>query len=224
MEKELKKIRVVVAIETRIYRDGITQLLEKYNDTKLVAAVSNKEDLFIACGTHSPNILLLDAMIPNALLIVKKIRQQYPNIQLIVLAMSACRKEMTAFSGEGVLGFVTREDSVDDLHHCIDAATGDGFWCSNRVAELLLSQISQVLVNTRNDSFDGNLMSLTRQQVKVIQFIESGLSNKEIARKLNIETGTVKNHVHQILRKLSVNTRCEAAATYRRNSELYSSA
>lgn len=215
----MDKIRIAIAIETLIYRDGITQLLEKYGDTELVASVSGKEQTLIACDTHKPNILLLDAMMPNALVIVKEIKQQHPNIKLIVLAMSACRKEMTAFSVGGGLGFVTREDSIDDLRHCIDAAIDDGFWCSNRVAKLLLNQIPEVQVSIKNNGSGEDLVSLTRQQVNVLRFIESGLSNKEIARKLNIETATVKNHVHQILRKLCVNTRGEAAAALRRTSE-----
>lgn len=239
MEEGLEKTRVIVAIETRIYREGIAQLLEKYEDTELLAMVSEKEQILSACAEQQPHIVLLDATIPNALIVAREIKQQFSNVKLIVLAMSACRKEMTRFAGEGALEFVTREDSLEDLRRCINAAMTDGFWCSNRVAELLLSQEfqpessqskmsaftsspSQFKVDTLNSDSAKVVVSLTRQQVNVLQFIESGLSNKEIARNLNIETATVKNHVHHILRKLQVTTRGEAAATYRRMAEAYS--
>ena len=88
----------------------------------------------------------------------------------------------------------------------------DGFWCSSRVAKLLLEQDSgeHAMHNPLVES------PLTKQQVNVLQLLESGISNKEIARKLHIETATVKNHVHHILQKLEVSSRGEAAAIYRR--------
>jgi DNA-binding NarL/FixJ family response regulator len=88
----------------------------------------------------------------------------------------------------------------------------DGFWCSSRVAKVLLDQKYTVpeKVMFSTDS------PLTKQQVNVLQLLESGISNKEIARRLKIEPTTVKNHVHHILQKLQVNSRGEAAAVYRR--------
>ncbi len=256
MEDGTEKIRVVVAIETLIYREGIVQLLEKYDDTELISTATDQSAILDVCGAQSPNILLLDAMTSNSLTVAREVKSQNPKIKLIVLAMSACRKEMATFAREGVSEFVTREDSLDDLRRCIDAAMVDGFWCSNRVAELLLTDTVEMVPSTkpptnallhqqssysasaqilsrplsklqvRSTTAETNdiVVSLTRQQVNVLQFIESGLSNKEIARNLNIETATVKNHVHQILRKLRVSTRGEAAATYRRMAEPYSAA
>ncbi len=101
--------------------------------------------------------------------------------------MTACRNQMSKFAGEGVLEFVTREDSIDDLRQSIIAATKNGFWCSSRVAKLLLEQSPDM-----QEVWDS---PLTKQQVNVLQLLESGISNKEIARKLHIETATVKNHV-----------------------------
>lgn len=256
MENGTEKIRVVVAIETRIYREGIVQLLEKYDDTELIATATDQSTILDVCGSQVPNILLLDAMTPNALIVAREVKNQNPKIKLIVLAMSACRQDMEIFAREGVSEFVTREDSLEDLRRCIDAAMADGFWCSSRVAELLLTDtpeiapatkplinallqqkssysgaaqvlsrpLSKLQVRSSNTGVNNVVVSLTRQQVNVLQFIESGLSNKEIARNLNIETATVKNHVHQILRKLRVSTRGEAAATYRRMAEPYSAA
>ena len=94
----------------------------------------------------------------------------------------------------------------------------NGFWCSSRVAKILLDQESfqQDMITPQNDS------PLTKQQVNVLQLLESGISNKEIARRLHIETATVKNHVHHILQKLQVHSRGEAAAVYRRLYHNYS--
>lgn len=223
MDQGLDAARIVIAVETRIYQEGIRHMLDGLRKANAVALASNESQVLKACVECSPDILLLDAMMPNALGITRQVKQQYPEIKLIVLAMSTCRQAMITFAGEGVQEFLTREDSLNDLCHCIDAAMSDGFWCSGHVAQLLLQNSTAFSRSSSLDAESSNqeirsIDSLTPQQVKVLHYIESGLSNKAIARQLNIETATVKNHVHHILRKLGVNTRGEAAATLRRES------
>ena len=207
MDKVQDPIRIVVTIETRIYREGIAQLLENYGDIEVVATVSNPQETVEICSATSPHVLLLDATFPETLSTVRKLREDLENIKIILLSMKASRDQMSKFAGEGVLEFVTREDSIDDLRQSIIAAMKNGFWCSSKVAQLLLEQGP-----ARQELGDS---TLTRQQNNVLQLLVSGISNKEIARKLHIETATVKNHVHHILQKLQVSSRGEAAAVYR---------
>jgi DNA-binding NarL/FixJ family response regulator len=205
-------IRVVVTIETRIYRDGIAQLLDNYNDIEVVAAASNLEEALDICLKTMPHILLVDATFPETLPTIRRLKQEVRNLKIILLSMRACRNQMSMFAGEGVLEFVTRDDSIDDMRQAIIAAMKDGFWCSSQVAKLLLEQTPTTF--EAQDRFAD--LPLTRQQANVLQLLESGISNKEIARKLHIETATVKNHVHHVLQKLKVSSRGEAAAIYRR--------
>ena len=218
MNKIQDLIRIIVSIETRVYREGLTQPLEKYRGIEVVAATSSILETLEACANASPHILLLDAALPEALSTIQKIKADFPAIKIILLSMQACRHQMSKFAGEGVEAFITREDSIDDLHEAICAATKNGFWCSSRVAKILLDQhVAQPKsVTTLMDS------PLTKQQENVLQLLESGISNKEIARRLHIETATVKNHVHHILQRLQVNSRGEAAAVYRKRYHNYS--
>jgi two-component system, NarL family, nitrate/nitrite response regulator NarL len=212
MNKMQDLIHILVSIETRVYREGITQLLEKYNDIHVIATTSSLQDTFELCSTASPDILLLDATLPEQLSTIRKVRADFPAIKIILMSMQACRNQMSKFAGEGVEAFVTREDSIDDLYQAICAAMKNGFWCSSRVAKVLLDQhtAQPEPVTPLTDS------PLTRQQENVLQLLESGISNKEIARRLHIEAATVKNHVHHILQRLQVNSRGEAAAIYRK--------
>ncbi len=213
MSKMQNIIRIIVTIETKIYRDGITQLLDNYSDIEVVSSTSCIQEAVEFCRTESPHILLLDASLPEALPTVRTLKGETPEIKIILLSMKACREQMMKFADKGVHEFVARDDSLEDLRQSITAAMMNGFWCSSRVAQLLLEQsspgpqVSEPIADS----------SLTRQQVNVLQLLESGISNKEIARKLHIETATVKNHVHHILQKLQVHTRGEAAAVYRRH-------
>lgn len=212
MNTVYEPIRVVATIETRIYRDGIAQLLDNYSDIEVIATSSSLQETFEICTDTLPQVLLIDATMPGVLSTIRKIKESSQNVKIILLSMAACRMQMSKFAGEGVQEFVTREDSIDDLRQSIIAAMKNGFWCSSQVAKLLLEQApaEQVVEGSLPDS------SLTKQQVNVLQLLESGISNKEIARKLHIETATVKNHVHHILQKLQVSSRGEAAAVYRR--------
>jgi len=96
----------------------------------------------------------------------------------------------------------------------LDSALQNRFSCSPKFARLLIEQPTSV--ERRPTTIETDALRLTRRQIRVLELIETGKSNKEIARSLNIETNTVKNHVHEILRRMSVHTRCEAAAKFRR--------
>ncbi len=225
MERKTGKINVVIAVKTRIYREGIGQLLTDIENVNVLDMVSSEQEAYSACIGSDSNetavVLLLDASMQNSLTLIRQLNQALDSIHFVVLAMTACRNQMETFAAEGVIEFVTHEDSLDDLKHCIYAAINDGFWCSKRVASLLLSKSvkSSQIPRRRQEDSTPQIEGLSKQQVNVLQLIESGMSNKEIGRKLNIETATVKNHVHQILQKLKVNNRGEAAARYRRNAQ-----
>lgn len=223
MDRGFNAICVLVAVETRIYQEGIGQVLDGSEKTRAVASASTEAQIMKACAQHTPDVLLLDSNMPDALGITVRVRKQHPDIKLIVLALEACQRQMLAFAREGVAEFLTRGDSLTDLRRCIDAAMSDGFWCSRRVADIILQapDLTHGLLPGEpavREATEGDLASLTPQQVKVLEYIETGMSNKHIARQLNIETATVKNHVHQILQRLGVTSRGEAAATFRRES------
>ena len=218
MNRMQDPIRVVVTVETRIYRDGIAQLLGNYSDIEVVAAASNLEETLDICLTTMPHILLVDVTFPETLPTIRRLKKEVSNLKIILLSMRANRNQMSTFAEEGVLEFVTRDDSIDDLRQAIIAAMKDGFWCSSQVAKMLLDQTS--VDNLASGKFVD--LPLTRQQAKVLRLLESGISNKEIARKLHIETATVKNHVHHILQKLKVSSRGEAAAICRRQHDDFS--
>ena len=212
MNRMQDPIRVVVTIETRIYREGIAQLLENDSDIEIVATASTPQETLTICLENSPNILLIDATFPETLATIRRLKQELHHLKMILVSMRACRSQMSIFAEEGVVEFVTLDDSIDDLRQAIVAAMKDGFWCSSEVAKLLLEHAPAD--DPAPDRLGG--LALTPQQANVLQLLELGISNKEIARKLHIETATVKNHVHHILQKLNVSSRGEAAAVYRR--------
>ncbi|HHZ82683.1 MAG TPA: response regulator transcription factor [Nitrospirales bacterium] len=110
----------------------------------------------------------------------------------------------------GAAGYIPTNASVDDLVHIVTAVAAGNAWCSDRFAAFLFSRIryfaDEKWLNWREDA------QLTAREFEVIELLAEGLSNKEIAGRLNIETQTAKNHVHHLLEKLSVHKRMDAVA------------
>jgi DNA-binding NarL/FixJ family response regulator len=121
-------------------------------------------------------------------------------------------EEILACAEAGVAGFVPRDASVEGLKSVLQAATEGHVLCSPRVTAVIVRRVAG-LANSRFP--DAGQFSLTRRESEIVGLIDAGLSNKEIAAQLNIETATVKNHVHSLLEKLRVRRRAEAAAIVR---------
>jgi DNA-binding NarL/FixJ family response regulator len=110
----------------------------------------------------------------------------------------------------GAAGYIPTDASVDDLVHIVTAVANGNAWCSDRFAAFLFSRIRDFANGKWPDAREDAL--LTAREFEVIELLAEGLSNKEIAGRLNIETQTVKNHVHHLLEKLSVHKRMDAVA------------
>ena len=108
-------------------------------------------------------------------------------------------------------GFVTRDSSVDELLAVLEAAMVGEIRCSPRITGTLFRRVSTLAARRET----GSIGNLTAREMDVLRCIERGLSNKEISRDLGIELSTVKNHVHNLLDKLGVHRRGEAAAQLR---------
>ena len=119
---------------------------------------------------------------------------------------------MLPLAEAGIAGWVTREASVDDLRATVASAAAGEAVFSPRLAASLLRRVAALASERR---VGAQATPLTRRQREILALIDEGLSNKEIARRLSIEVATVKNHVHNILEKLEVTRRAEAAALVR---------
>ena len=98
MNRMQDPIRVVVTVETRIYRDGIAQLLGNYSDIEVVAAASNLEETLDICLTTMPHILLVDVTFPETLPTIRRLKKEVPNLKIILLSMRANRNQMSTFA------------------------------------------------------------------------------------------------------------------------------
>jgi DNA-binding NarL/FixJ family response regulator len=156
---------------------------------------------------------LLDATKRNNLERSSSLRQTVTGAKIVAFAVADSDEEVIACAEAGISGYISHRGSVEDVVAAVDAAVFGELHCSPRTSALLFSRIAQVC--GKRDPLVGQEI-LTSREKEIVALVERGLSNKEIARSLRIGTATVKNHIHNILNKLDVRRRGEAAAWLRR--------
>jgi two-component system, NarL family, nitrate/nitrite response regulator NarL len=210
-------IRAVVVAEVRFYRDGLAQLLAHHQGCTVAATASGPEEALAAVRDHDPDVVLLALGDATGSALVQEIVEERPGSRVVALGVAEEEDDVLALAEAGVAGYVTTDGSADDVLAVVESVARGETLCSPRIAATLLRRVASLTHERRTRPDDERLTARERQ---VLALIEQGLSNKEIARGLCIEVATVKNHVHNILEKLQVNRRGEAAALLRRAPEV----
>ncbi len=210
----LHEIDVFIVAAIRLHRDGLKLALERTNHIRAVGMAASIDELTARLLELRPTVVLLDIVPPDRTTMVRAIVHASPESRVIAIGMGESEVEVIALAEAGIAGYVAHEASISDLVATIDSTVRGELPCSPRVAGTLLRRVA-ALAADRHPSNPQVLLS--RRELEVVQLIDEGLSNKEIAQYLCIELATVKNHVHNILEKLRVRRRWEAAAWMRRN-------
>jgi len=154
--------------------------------------------------------------------VTQGLRQEAPEVKVIILGMVDSTDEIMACIEAGAAGYALKETSFDHLVATIRSAHRGESLCSPRMAASLFSRIAE-LAGERILSIPPDSVQLTARELEIVNTIAEGLSNKEIAQQLFIETQTVKNHIHNILDKLQLHTRLEAVEYARERNLLKNS-
>jgi DNA-binding NarL/FixJ family response regulator len=153
-------------------------------------------------------VVVVDMAINGSLAAVRAIAAADPRLKIVALAIDERATDIPAFAEAGLAGYVRCDATIDDLARTIELVDRDEMECSPRVTGALFRRITALASGARPLA---NTQVLSQRELEVLGLIQRGLSNKEIATHLTIELTTVKNHVHNVLRKLQVGTRAEAA-------------
>jgi len=203
-------IGVVIVAATRLFREGLAQALAGVETIELAGAVAGCEELV---RLEAPvDIVLLD--VPSVgVESIRAARVAVPEAAVVGLGVGEDVAELVACVEAGLTGYVSREGSFDDLARTIESVARGEMPCSPEIAGTLMRRLATLAAAQPLDPVEA---SLTRREREIVELIESGLSNKEIALRLGIELATVKKHVHHVLDKLNVSRRLDAADWSRR--------
>ena len=201
-------IRVLVVSDVRLYRDGIAGLLAAQSVARISGMGGPLEAIVEAIEHRAPDVVLLDAALPEGPAVTRAIRARTPGAR--VVAIAASDGDLLQFAEAGIAGYVSRDGSAGDVVAAIASVERGEALCSPRAAAALLERVAAL---AREPAAAGE--SLTAREHEILDLITAGLSNKEIATRLFIGVPTVKTHVHNILRKLGASRRGQAAARAR---------
>lgn len=207
-------ISLVVVAGVRLYREGLAALLGSRPNVTLVGAAATAEEAIALVAERRPHLVTIDAGTPDSLAIAEHILRLSPATRVIAFGMTEDEPDVQAWATAGATGFVTREGSIEELTTAMETVMRGEVASTPRIGAMLLRRLA------RRDRAEGSAYAfpsvpLTSREREIVTLIDLGLTNKEIAQRLNIEVCTVKNHVHHLLQKLNVTSRAAAAARLR---------
>jgi DNA-binding NarL/FixJ family response regulator len=209
-------ITVAIVDDNRLVREALTAMLDRLPDLRVVGT-SVADPAFIEDA--KPDVLLLDVGLgdEDSLRVATAITKQSPSTKIIVMDLIPMSEDIVQFVNAGVSGFVLKDATFDEFVATIRSVAAGGKVLPPRMAESLFSQIVNAAAATQGREQVLEDVRMTKREREVIELIGEGLSNKEIAQRLNIAAHTVKSHVRNVMEKLALHTRLQIAAYARRD-------
>ncbi|MFN2157750.1 MAG: response regulator [Anaerolineae bacterium] len=189
----------------RLLRDGLRFLLLAFDDIALVGEARDGNEALEKCGQVRPDVVLMDMMMPgmHGIDATRMLKEQYPGVQVLILSSFHDRELVQRAVQAGAIGYLLKDVSIDEL--------ADGIRAANAGKPVLGADVAQDLVRPV-DAQGQPSRDLTERQAEVLALMAEGLSNRAIAERLVLSPYTVRNHVSEILSRLGVTSRTEAAA------------
>lgn len=200
-------IRVMLADDHVLMREGIRQLLEFDGTIDVVAEANDGEECLEKIETAKPQVLLLDINMPkkNGIEVLEEIKKRNINVKVLILTVHDEVEYLLKAVDIGVEGYILKDSESMELKKAINAVING----ENYIQPKLIPSLNKRLVSRDNDK--DKIDSLTSRELEVLVQIANGMFNKEIATSLNISERTVKNHISNIFKKIDVSDRTQAA-------------
>ncbi len=214
----MAKTKILLIEDNRLLREGIAAALDEHGDFEVVALAEDGDALRkLKESGRSPDVVLLDLGLEksNSLQLMVVLRTELPEVRVIAMDILPDQVDVVEFVEAGGSGFILKSASLQDYVNTIKAVSKGEKVLPTILTASLFTQIVESALNSGKEIPD-SAIQLTNREKEVVDLISEGLSNKEIAQHLHIATHTVKSHVHNILEKLTLNSRLQIAAFARR--------
>ncbi len=200
-------INVIIADDHTIVREGVKCILDNTGDINVVAEAADGYECLNAVSKMNPNIVLLDINMPNldGLKVLEIMKDQKVNSKVLFLTATDNPDSLMKAVDMGCDGYILKKSDSATLRKAIHSVYNGELYIEPELMPILNETVS-----VRDTAMD-KLNDLTRREIDVLKLLAEGLFNKEIASRLNISERTVKNHVSNIFKKISVSDRTQAA-------------
>lgn len=203
-------IRVVLADDHALFRQGVRRLLEAAGDIEIVAECEDGQQTVRQVENLAPDIVLLDIAMPglSGIDAARMIKQVGPRTGVIMLTVHADEEFLFEAIKAGAMGYLLKDSTPDELIRAIRVVHGG----EGLLAPTMAAKVMREFARTQPaKELAAVHLPLTEREMEILQHVAAGLANKEIAHRLSISERTVKNHLSNIMEKLHVNSRTQAA-------------
>jgi two-component system NarL family response regulator len=200
MNAAVRKIRVILADDHPVVRDGLAAMVNQQADMEVVAEAGDGEEAIRLYNEYQPDVMVLDLRMPkrDGVAVVQEVLESHPKARILIMTTYDGDEDIFRSLSQGAKGYLLKDAPRTEILSAIRAVSQDRPYTSSSVAAKALQRMAKP--------------SLTQRELDVLQQLAEGRSNKDIARRLNIPEGTAKTHVKAILTKLDAISRTEAVA------------
>ncbi|AUW46666.1 response regulator [Rhizobium leguminosarum] len=197
-------ITIAIADDPPLFREGVSRSLSDIDDFVVVGEGASADDAAMLAASHRPDVLLLDLSMPGGGIdAISEILARSPQTKVLMLTASEEVESLVAALRRGAAGYVVKDVGSRGLAEAIRMVAGG----SRYISSSMRAKAEKSLLDRP--------ASMTRRETEVIELVAEGLSNKHIARRLDLQEKTIKHHMTEILSKLGASNRTEAAVRWR---------
>jgi two-component system, NarL family, response regulator LiaR len=196
-------VRLLIADDHGVVRQGLRMFLALDPDMEIVGEAATGEDTLQLARELQPDVVLMDLLMPGmgGVAATQKIREEMPDVEVIALTSVLDDEAVTGAIRAGAIGYLLKNTDADELRRAIKSAAAGQVHLSPEAAARLVREVR----------VPGSPEALTERETAVLRLVARGQANKQVARELGIGEQTVKSHVSNILGKLQLQSRTQAA-------------
>lgn len=205
-------VRIVIADDHPLYRDGVAMTLDESGEFTVVSQGASADEAVALVDRSNPDMVLLDISMPGGgIEAARRISAGAPGTRIVMLTVSEAEEDVMEALKAGASGYVLKGVGGDELISTLRDIVAGQSYVSPALAARLLSAMRKPKAPKPEDALE----QLTDREVKILQLVSQGLSNKEVGRALDLQEKTIKHYMTSILQKLHVRNRVEAAVLAR---------
>jgi len=202
------KLRVILADDHQVIREGLRTLIEEQNDMEVVAEASDGREAIRLCGEMKPDVVVMDVAMPdlNGIEATRQVVSECPSTRVLALSMHADKHYAAGMLGAGASGYVLKDCAFDELANAIRRVAKGSTYLSPTVEGIVLRDYVERLSGEGGESA---FSVLTDREREVLQLVAEGHTTKQIAEDLHVSVKTVESHRQNIMDKLEIRSIAE---------------